>query len=160
MVFIIESNDAKVAIPAPEYAGEALRQLIHDEMGADPGEVLADGQFHKFKTAVDLQKGRTGCGSYKLDPAGPVAIFGSHRPGEADYKVVDFDFPGKDGEAWKAQAESIRQATEAHIAGLRKQAADSALATIQAAAPLAVPLAPGFGFGAVCVGLAARPSAG
>jgi Uncharacterized protein conserved in bacteria len=137
MSFIIESNDVKVAIPAPEHAGEALRRLIEDELGSDPGEVLADGLFHKFKTAVDLAKGRPGCGSYKLDPAGPVAIFGSHRPGEAEYKVVDFDFPGKDGEAWKAQAESIRQATEAHIASLKKQAADSALATIQAAAPLA-----------------------
>jgi phage/plasmid primase-like uncharacterized protein len=137
MVFIIESNDAKVAIPAPEYAGEALRQLIQDELGADPGEVLADGQFHKFKTKIDHEKGRSGCGSYKLEPAGPVAIFGSHRPGEADYRVVDFDFPGKDGEAWKAQAETIRQTTEAHIAELRKQAAAMALSTFQAASPLA-----------------------
>jgi hypothetical protein len=135
-MFILENSDIRVDIPAPEFAAGALRQLIADTLGNDPGDLLADADWHKFKTGTDIEKGRTGCGSYRLDPAGPVAVFGSHRPGEADYRVVYFDFPGKDSEAWKVQAEAIRKATAEHLAAVRNEAAAQALATYQAGAAL------------------------
>jgi hypothetical protein len=135
-MFILSNDELRVTIPAPEHAPAALRQLIADTLGNDPGELLADADWHKFKTGTDIEKGRPGCGSYRLDPAGPVAVFGSHRPGEADYRVVCFDFPGKDSEAWTLQAEAIRKATAEHLAAVRNEAAALALATYQAGATL------------------------
>lgn len=136
-MFILENPDIRVDIPAPEYASGALRQLIADALGADPGEPLADADWHKFKTITDIEKGRPGCGSYRLDPAGPVAVFGSHRPGECEYRAVVFDFPGRDSEAWTLQAEAIRKATAEHLTAVRNEAAAQALATYQAGTPLA-----------------------
>ena len=60
-MFILENSDIRVDIPAPEYAAGALRQLIAGELGNDPGDLLADANWHKFKTATDIAKGRTGC---------------------------------------------------------------------------------------------------
>ena len=137
-MFILETGDLKVTISAPEQAKQALRSQITDTLGADPGEINADGQFHKFKTGIDLTKGRAGSGSYKFDPSGPVAVFGSHRPDECEFKVVDFDFPGKDGEAWKIQAENIRQEVEAHKAETREKAARKALEKLKEATLLNV----------------------
>jgi len=137
-MFILQDKDTRVSILAPEHAPAALRDLITAELGNDPGEIVADSQFHKFKTAVDIQKGRTGCGSYKLDPSGPAAVFGSHRPGECDYRAVVFDFPGKDGADWQAQAEHLKAEAAAHLAKVRDDAAAQALAAYQAGNPLAV----------------------
>lgn len=136
-MFILQNDEIRVSVPAPEHAPAALRQLIADTLGNDPGDLLADGDWHKFRTGTDIEKGRHGCGSYRLDMSGPVACFGSHRPGEADYRVVCFDFPGKDSEAWKAQAEAIRKATAEHLAAVRSEAAAQSLAAYQAGATLA-----------------------
>ena len=135
-MFILQTDEIRVSIPAPEHAPAALRQLIADTLGNDPGDLVADADWHKFKTATDIEKGRTGCGSYRLDMSGPVACFGSHRPGECDYRAVVFDFPGRDSEAWKLQAEAIRKAAAEHLATIREQAAADALAAYQAGAAL------------------------
>jgi phage/plasmid primase-like uncharacterized protein len=135
-MFILENSDVRVDIAGPEYAPAALRQMIGDTLGNDPGEILADGAWHKIRTAIDVEKGRTGCGSYRLDPTGPVAVFGSHRPGEADYRAVVFDFPGRDSEAWQATAERLKRETAEHLAAVRNEAAGQALATYQAGQPL------------------------
>jgi len=137
-MFILQDNDCRVSIPAPEHAPAALRQLITDALGNDPGDILADGQFHKFRTGVDIQKGRQGCGSYKLDLSGPAGVYGSHRPGECEYRAVAFTFPGQDSEAWQATAEKLKQEAADHLAAIRDQAAASALANYQAGNPLAV----------------------
>lgn len=135
-MFIINDDTVRVNVPAPEHAPAALRQLITDALGNDPGEIAADGGFHKFRTAIDLQKGRTGCGSYRLDMSGPVAIFGSHRPGECEYRAVAFTFPGQDSEAWQAQAERLKAEAAAHLAKVRDDAAAQALAAYQSGVPL------------------------
>lgn len=135
-MFILQNNDVQVTIPGPEFAPAALRDLITAELGNDPGEIVADSQFHKFKTGVDIQKGRQGCGSYRLDMSGPVAVFGSHRPGECEYRAVAFTFPGQDSGAWQATAEKLKREAADHLAAIREQAAASALAAYQSGNPL------------------------
>ena len=71
-----------------------FRQYVKKEL-ADPGEIVADGEWHTFVTGGDLESAKAGrkAGTVMLSSDSLTGAFGSRRPGEYAIQQVTFDLP-------------------------------------------------------------------
>lgn len=71
-----------------------FRDYVKKEL-ADPGEIVADGEWHTFVTGGDLESAKAGrkAGTVMLSSDSLTGAFGSRRPGEYPIQQVVFDLP-------------------------------------------------------------------
>jgi phage/plasmid primase-like uncharacterized protein len=71
-----------------------FRQFVTEKL-ADPGEIVADGEWRQFQTPGDLVSEKQGrkAGTVMLSADSMTGAYGSRRPGECAIQAVNFDLP-------------------------------------------------------------------
>ena len=104
-----------------------FRDYIKKEL-ADPGELVADGEWRQFQTPGDLESAKAGrkAGTVMLSADSLTGAFGSRRPGEFPITSITFDLPASQRPT-EEQAQANESAARQKRAESEQDAADRAL---------------------------------
>ena len=105
---------------------DIFRKYVTQEL-ADPGEIIADGEWRKFTTPGDLDSAKRGrqAGAVMLSADSMSGAYGSRRPGECEIQHVSFDLPASQRPTAE-QAQANEEAAQKKRRDGEQEAADNA----------------------------------
>jgi len=113
-----------------------FRAYVENEL-ADPGELVADGEWRSFSTPSDLVSTKPGrqAGTVMLSTDSLTGAYGSRRPGECPITSITFDLPADQRPTPEQVAANESAARQKRQAG-EQDAADRAVKVWEACAPV------------------------
>lgn len=113
-----------------------FRQWVKEKL-ADPGEIIADGEWRQFETPGDLVSRKQGrrAGTIMLSCDSTTGAFGSRRPGECPIQTVNFDLPA-DQRPTPEQAAANEAAARQRRQDREQETADRAVKVWNASNPV------------------------
>ena len=134
---ISDSGDTLPAQSVTEIPA-IFRQWVKEKL-ADPGEIIADGEWRQFQTPGDLVSQKQGrrAGTILLSSDFTTGAFGSRRPGECPIQTVNFDLPA-DQRPTPEQAAANEAAARQRRQDREQETADRAVKVWTASGPVPV----------------------
>ena len=113
-----------------------FRQFVKERL-ADPGEIIADGEWRQFQTPGDLVSQKQGrrAGTIMLAADSMTGAYGSRRPGEWPIQTVNFDLPA-DQRPTPEQAAANEAAAQQRRQDREQDTADRAVKVWNASNPV------------------------